>query len=403
MEQFPVGHHELGSIEDLKEQLRLFRECSTDNEFLKANQQHLETLLSHTLNTDATFHEAVETLLAVAPFVHKQDDQSPWQRLTWDALVGALNLKDGGLQAQVLTVFSHFQMVEGNHRAARQSIENARERALEQNNEVALLLAYIRFFEFFVFEPRDITPADVVQPVLELAARVNEPHLSTQLHYALAHFYNQWGDAERALGHGEVAYALARYHGDKDNLARAAYLMVTICRLRYLRVAKHFLQVALTTDFSSLPAHDKMTSLMHTSAMYYEMGKFEEAAAGYSAALKLTERLKRPYYRASCFQGLALAQIRLKRFDDARVNLYRAGKIWAKRGNPYDLANHRFTQGYLEGWAGNRDIALELLDEAVMLCDDIPSMASRDALRKQILDTRQQIVDGTLEDFYRIT
>src|SRR5690606_41993835 len=121
------------------------------------------------------------------------------------------------------------------------------------------------------------------------------------------------------------------------------------------------------------------------------------------AALKLAARRERPCTRGPGLQGLALAQIRLGRWDDAGVHLYSAANIWTKRRHPYDVANHRFTQGYLEGWAGNRDIALELLDESVMLCDDIPSMASRDALRKQILDTRQQIVDGTLEDFYRIT
>jgi tetratricopeptide (TPR) repeat protein len=402
MEHFPDGHHEFGSIEDLKELLKLFRECSGDNEFLEANQKQLEKLLSHTLNTDATFHEAVATLFAVAPFVHKQDDQSQWQRITWDALVGALNLKDGGLQAQILTIFSRFHMLEGNHNLARQSIVNARDRALEQNNEVALLLAYIRFFELFVFQPVDISRAEVVQPVLELASRVNQPHLSTQLHYALAHFNNHWGDRERALGHGQYAYVLARYHGDHDYLARTAYLLVTICRLSYCRAAKHFLQVALDTDFSSLPAHDQMTSLMHQSALYYEMGKLAEAADGYRAALKLTERLKRPYYRASCLQGLALAQIRLKQFADARTNLRRAGKIWKKHGNIMDSVNHRFTEGFLEAWQSNAPIALELLDDALEMCDEIPPMASRDALRKQILETRQHVLDGTLKDIFRL-
>ena len=402
MEQFPSGHHEFGSIDDLKEQLKLFRECSSDNEFLKANQKQLEKLLFHTLNTDATFHEAVDTLLAVAPFMHKQDDQTPWQRISWDALVGALNLKDGGLQAQILTIFSRFHMLEGNHNLARQSIEKARDRAIEQNNDVALLLAYIRFFELFVFQPVDISPSDVIQPVLELAARVNQPPLSTQLHYALAHFNNHWGDWERALGHGQCAYALARYYGDNDNLARAAYLLVTICRSSYCRAAKHFLQVALATDFSSLPAHDKMTSLMHKSALHYEMGKVAEAAEGYSAALKLTEMLKRPYYRASCLQGLALAQIRLRQFDDAGANLRRAGKLWKRHGSTLDRASHRFTEGFLEAWQGNDLIALELFDDALVMCDDIPAMASRDALRKLILETRQHIVDGVVEDVYRL-
>jgi tetratricopeptide (TPR) repeat protein len=145
-----------------------------------------------------------------------------------------------------------------------------------------------------------------------------------------------------------------------------------------------------------------MTTLMHKSAFYYEMGSVAEAAAGYSAALKLAENLKRPNHLASCLQGLALAQIRLQQFDDARANLRRAEKIWKKHGSPSDIANLRFTQGFLEAWYGNNPVALEILDEALVMCDNSPTMASRDTLRQLILETRQHIVDGSLEDVYRL-
>ena len=402
MEQVPSGNHEFGSIEYLKEQLKLFRECSTDEEFLKVNQNELEKLLFHTLNTDATFHEAVDTLFAVAPFVHKQDDQTQWHRIAWDALIGALNLKDGGLQAQILTIFSRFHMLEGKHQLALQSIENARDRAREQHNDVALLLAYIRFFELLFFQPTEISSLEVIQLVLKLADRVNQPHLNIQLHYALSHFNSRWSDWERALGHGQIAYALARQYDDQYNLARAAYLLVSICRLSSCPAAKHFLRVALALDISMLPAHDQMTALMHKSGLYYEMGSVAEAAAGYNDAIKLLENLKRPNYLAACYQGLALAQIRLKQFDEAESNLWRAQKIWKKHGSASDTANLRFTQGFLEAWRGNNTFALEYLDEALLLCNDIPSMASRDALRKLILETQQQIVGGTLEDVFRL-
>lgn len=403
MEQFPGELHEFGSIEYLKEQLKLYQECSADDEFLRANQHDLEKLLFHTLNTDATFHDAVDTLLSVAPFAHKQDDQTQWQRIAWDALVGALNLKDGGLQAQILTIFSRFHMLEGKHQLARQTIENARDRAREQKNDVALLLAYIRFFELLVFQPADFSRLEVIQQVLTLAEKVNQPHITIQLHYALAHFHCRWGDWQRGLGHGQVAYALASQCGDHHNLARAAYVLVTICRLSSCPAAKHFLRVAEFIDTSDLPLHDQMTMLMHKSGLYYEMGKVADAAAGYSQAIKLLENLKRPYYLASCLQGLALAQIRLKQFDDAQANLERAEEIWKQHGNASDHANLRFTQGFLEAWRGNKRFALALLDDAFTMSNDMPDMASRDSLRELILETKQQIADGTLEDVYRLS
>jgi tetratricopeptide (TPR) repeat protein len=145
-----------------------------------------------------------------------------------------------------------------------------------------------------------------------------------------------------------------------------------------------------------------MTALMHKSGLAYEMGKVAEAADGYSAAVKLLENLKRPNYLAAGYQGLALAQIRLKQFDEAESNLRRAQKILKKHGSPSDTANLRFTQGFLEAWRGNYTFAHEYLDEALLLCNDIPSMASRDVLRARILEIQQQITDGTLQDVYRL-
>lgn len=402
MEPTPIADPDFGSIPYLKEQLKLYRECSADNEFLKANQHLLQKVLLRGLNTDATFHEAVETLLAVTSFIHKQDDQTQWQRITWDALVGALNLRDSGLQAQILPTFSRFHLLEGKHQLARKTIENARDRALEMNNDAALLEAYIRLFELLFFQPTEISRHEVVEQVLQLAKKVNQIHLTIQLHYALAHFNNRWGDWERALGHGQFAYALARHNGDREYLARTAYLLVSICWLSSCPAAKHFLRVALTIDTSPLPIHDQVTALMHTGGLYYEMGNVAEAASGFAAAIKLLEPLNRPNYLAAAYQGLALAQIRLKQFDEAESNLLHAQKIWKKHGSALDIANLRFTQGFLEAWRGKQAFALEYLDEALALCSDIPDMASRDALRKLILETQQQIVDGTLGDSYRL-
>jgi hypothetical protein len=402
MDSLPVESSEFGSIANLKEQLTLFRECSSDHRFLLENQLVLQKLLSHTLNRDALFHDAVETLLAVAPFVHDQVDQSGWQRITWDALIGALNLRNGVLQAQIMNMLSRFHMLEGKHQLARENVNNALRRAQEENNEIALLWAYIRFFELLVYQPEDFSRTEVIKQVLALAYKIDQPHISIALHYALAHFYHRWGNYPQALGHGQMTYILARKWNDSQHLARAAYMLVTVCRVSLSKSAIHFLQVARTTDITQLPRHDYAAIKMHESALNLETGNLTAAAEGYSEAIKLFTELERPFHLASCFQSLALTQIRLAQFAEAQANLERAEELWQKCGSAYEFANFRFTQGYLEAWRGNKSFALVLLRDARQMTNAIPDMESRTQLRTCIEGFMGEVNQDRLNSSYRL-
>jgi tetratricopeptide (TPR) repeat protein len=402
MDDFLRGHHEFGSIEYLKGQLTLFQECSADDSFLSDNQNRLAKVLFHSLNRDATFHDAVKTVFAIASFIYKQDDQSIWQRIAWDALVGALNLGDGILQAQIMTMLSRYHMLEGKHQLAKKTVEQALLRAQEENNDIALLWAYIRFFELFVYQPADFSRPLLIQQVLTLAEKVNQPSITVVLHHVLAHLYNRWGDWERAFGHGQMAYVIARQRHDDYEIARAAYVLVSICRQSVCRAFKHFFQVALTTDISKLHRHDYAWIIFQKSALDYEMGNLIPAIEGYQDALQIYEMLNRPRHIASCRYGLALAQIRLGEFREAQTNLELAEEIWLKSGSIYELAGLRFAQGYLEAWRGNRKLALTLLEAALLLTERIADMPVSNTLRKRILEVIEEAHAGKMKDTYRL-
>jgi tetratricopeptide (TPR) repeat protein len=399
MDQSTNGYHDLGSLAYLREQLILFRACGDDHRSLAKSQDLLQKVISRSLNTDAAFHEGVATLLAVAPFIYRHDNQAVWQRLTWDALIGALNLKDGALQAQIMNVMSRFHMLEGKHQLARKNIETALARAREENNELALLWAYIRFFELLVYQPADFSRQEVVKKVLALAEKVHHPRTSTALHSALAHFYNRWGDYERALGHGQMAYALARQQRSNQEMIKAAYLLVGICRMSACPAAQHFLKVADAIDETRLSLIDQINVIAQHSALHYEMGLFQAAADGYQDAINLLEHLNRPMHLAASLQGLALAQIRLLRFEQAQNHLEQAEELWNQCGSAYEHAHLRFTQSLMEALRGNKRLALSLIDDALRYTDDMPDMASREQIRASIRIFKRRVETGQrLED-----
>ena len=403
MAQSPNGNHDLGSLSYLKEQLTHFRERNEDRSYLDQNQEHLQRVLSRSLNTDAAFHEGVATLLSVAHFIYRQDIQPVWQQITWDALLGALTLKDSALQAQIMNVMSRFNMLEGKHELARQNIEKALARAQEDDNDLALLWAYIRFFEYLVYQPADFSRHEVVKRVLALADRVNEPRTSFALHHALAHFYNRWGDYERALGHGQMAYILARRQHSNRDMLKACYVLVGICRINFSPAARHFLRVAESVDETHLSIIDQVSVLAQQCGLHYEMGQYQAAVDGYHDAIALLQHLNRPFHMASCLQGLALAEIRLKRYDDAQTHLEQAEELWKIYGSAYELAHLRFSQGFLEATRGKSRFALRLLGDALQMTDSIPDMASRDQIRDSIMEFIQRVETGKqLEDDPRL-
>lgn len=402
MTSHPDDYPDLGSLVELREQLTLFRECSYDHSFLAANVELLQKVLLRGINTEAVFHEGVETLFAVTPFIYRLADQSAWQNITWDALIGALNLKDGTMQTKLLNVLSRFHMLEGKHELARQNVERALARAQEAQDDMALLWAYIRFFELLVYQPADFSRHEVIEQVLALAEKVNQPRSNVSLHYALAHFYNRWEDYERALGHGEMAYTYSRLYRDNQAMTRAAFLLVGICRANASLATRHFVKVAEALDETKLSVFDQVTILVQQSALYYEMGKPRAAADGYQDAIDLLKHIDRPVHLAACLQGQALAQIRLREFDKAQQNLEYAGEIWQKHGSAHEHANYRFTQGYLEAWRGNRKFALRLLHDALKLADEIVQPAARSNMQTAIREFIEQVEAGNLDDSHRL-
>lgn len=402
MDDVPECNQEFGSISEIRERLALFHRRRSDDKFLSANQHALQRLLFHSLHTGALYHDAVETLIAVSPFAYRQHDQSVWQQITEDALIGALNVRDGALQAQLLNLLSRYQMLEGKHELARKNIEQALSRAQEEKHELALLWAYIRFFELLVYQPQSFSRHEVINEVLALANRVNHPFSTVTLHYTLGQFYTRWEDYERALGHAQVAYALARRLQEPNSVFRTIYLLVGICRASFCPATRHFHKLTKTVDPARVPLFDQIAAIAQESALYYEMGQTEAAAEGYKDALRLLDNLPRPVHRADYLQGLALAQVRLRQFDDGEANLKRAGEIWEKHGSPRERAYHRYTYGVLEAWRGNTAAALAHLRAAMMLTEEIEQAVSRDHLRELIEEFIQQVESGDLKDEHRL-
>lgn len=398
MDQFPTGHHEFGSIADIRARLQFFRQCRSDHDYLAEHQSILHKLLFHSLNTHAVYHDAVETLVAVSPFAYRQVDQTIWQRITEDALLGALDLGDRALQAKVLNLLTHYQIQEGRRELARKNVEQALTRALEENDELVLLWAYIRFFEILVFQPRPFSRHELIGEVLTLAERVNHAFSTATLHYTLGQFYMGCEDYERALGHAQVAYAIARRLQEPGSLIRSVYALVSICRTSGCAAAVHFLKVAKSLDTARVSVFDQITAIMQESALYYEMGQLEAAAEGYRDAIRLLQGPQRPMHLAQCLNGLALAQMHLRQFDKAEASLDEAGKIWDEIGSAYEIANDRFFRGMLEAARGNHATAIRLLDDALLLTNQVEQTISRDGLRRQIVEFMQQVAAGELKD-----
>jgi tetratricopeptide (TPR) repeat protein len=151
-------------------------------------------------------------------------------------------------------------------------------------------------------------------------------------------------------------------------------------------------------DTTRVPLFDKITAIAEESALYYEMGQMEAAAEGYKDAIRLLGKLPRPVHLAEYLQGLALAQIRLRQFDEAEANLTPAGEIWQKHGSPYELANYWFAYGILEAWRGNSALALDFLRDALARTEQIEQAVSRDHLRRLIQEFMGQVESGDLRD-----
>jgi tetratricopeptide (TPR) repeat protein len=354
-----------------------------DFAWLSENIEEIYEALRADIHRPPTLHRAIDTLLLIYPYLLTRNDLHRWTMLLDDALSEATDrLRDETMQMRLYQHIGQSYTRLGQPQTARVAFGAALVRAEEQKLHDSMLKAYIGLFQIQMYrQVSDFTP-ELIQKALALANTHSDWAVRAALYQAIAFGYNYRRETMMTLGYGQTAYAYYNALGNKAEMARTAYELASACRqAKRFDQAQRFLEQAKTLYAQT---HEKLQYTLTTyeqGAVYVEQGLYEEAEQWMTTALDELVRLEPPHYKvhsvAVCYQGLALAQIGLKKYDEARSNLEIALGMWQRLDNKYELASTLNALGYITGRQGQKEAALEDFRKALRLCDELPDSASK--------------------------
>jgi tetratricopeptide (TPR) repeat protein len=283
------------------------------------------------------------------------------------------------------------------------------EHAQDSHNQRAQLIAIIGKIRTYTNRlSLNFSPL-LVSRALALAAVVNQPRLTAQLHQALAMVYNYQAETAQALAHGQMALVLWACLLGKHSLEYGQTCFVLGQCLRQL----DNVPLALRYHEMTSAVYALYPPALRQSALDFEMGCIDYHQGQFAAArdafryvrADLTKmgqldqvnlrNLARQHWRATLYQAIGMTNIYLRQYDDARDDLLTALELWRNIRNEYEEANTLHVLAIAVRWLNRPDDAVQYLAQAQQIAAWLPVCAAVERLRADIAHKLADVNDKT--------
>lgn len=370
----PSGDHTPLAVEDI-------RNHKDDYTWLATHVDTIYGEIRQGLARDNTAQTAIEMLILAIPYVTTQAEAQRWEELLNEALRHAMILADNESLIQLWAGLGEIHLQHARYRSASKAFEIAFRRATSTTEVETMLLARIGMLRtHIIYSKQDIEI--FIHDSLCMAREINNRPLIARLHSTLAVAYAHQARTQQALGHGQVALAYWYDHPLERN--RTLIMLAETCRIANLlaRAVWYLEQVTPAYDDSyedALEAYARGATLVELLRPAEALHWLEYARTHFAA-------LERRYMTGATYQTIALAQIDLKQFEQARANLRQALIIWEQVDNQYQRAEAVYTLAYLYHTSQQPNEASDLYNFALEIAEKLVPSPMVDGLIVRIKD-----------------
>lgn len=382
----------------VRDWLRQLSDHDGDDRWLAAHEQELLEAVQQGIYMSHAFHDAVEILLQTFPyFALVLHHVETWSEPLFSALIQAQDLRDNELQIRIFTQLGESYLTKGKSSAAHDAFQIALGRAQEGQFQEMMLAAYIGLIRTLY---RSSTPGDdpgLVTKALALNKHVHDLSLKAALHQSILLLYLRVTEmSAEAVGHGQMAYVYWHYLENELEMAKTAYLLAAAYRWAgQVTSAERWLQYT-SAQFERTPYKRQYALLScEEGTLHLHRKNYEAAEQWFNLTLGEATQIGAVDYTAMAYQGLGVAQIGLKHYQEARTNLSQAIEYWRNLGDYFELASVHHAMGWLEAECKRLDIAHTWFAKALEICSQIPHTDQRTWMEKYIRDTVDEVNQNT--------
>ena len=355
-----------------------------DFEWLEDNINEIYDQISEQINNFHAIVSTTQTLLTVMPFVATRPDLARWEPILIKAMTHAQSLSDVDSQIQLWSYLGSCLFRRGNQKSAFKAFNEALNCVDRWVNARTNLIARIGMLHgHSIFQMHDIE--EFVTETISLARQVNDETLLALLHFKLAVAYTHRANTDRALGHGQTAYAYWLKLGYATEQDRALLVLGEACRVaRLYDRSNYYLGWSLSRYTNS---YQSAVAYYQEGAIALEQGDYEQARLVLEQARSRFETISDfPYILGSTHHALGITYTRLELYEIAYGCLRAAMAVWLRLDNIYEQANALHAIGFLEQCRANFSTAREFYEDALDRLTILSPSPMTGELSKNIID-----------------
>ncbi len=339
--------------------------------------------------------DAVRELLRVYPYVIHHSDVKRWSKLLQDALMSyEKKYPNPGINANSRVTQLFLTAHEGDE-VIEAEFAVALKRARKRIRPAMILEAYTNLLRKYVFHQSKAFDRGIIRSALTLARQVNDQEAYARLYLSLAYVFIYLGETEKALEYGRMAHAYWTRIGDEYEIALSTYLMATVCtRNNKLDEALTWLERS-DKLFNELNRPEYRGYVAYETMMIHTMKReFEPAHEWVLVALQEVKRIESDYARSTFEHAAGILKARIGELDAGRALLESSIRYWRGNKDAHNVGHTLHSMAYVEGLAGNKDVAFKHLDEAQELLSSLQENARRTQILNAVNELREAIANN---------
>ncbi|GEM_PF-1766663 len=361
-------------------------------EWLSQNAGQIYDVIATSVNNDDTASYAFDALLLVYPHILTLGDMKRWGKLIHEVLNTALKFHAKQPYAGEWNTIEQLYLTSGQSKSPETAFNKPVRRATRRQNPRAILDSYIGLFKLQVYRQSDLSKPEIINSVLDLARQVNNPQLYTRLYQALAYAYHFWGDHDKAIDRGQLAYNYWTKNNNDTEAGLSAYIIAASYRaLEQLDQALSWMEVASGYLAKTELVQQYFIVVAETGSIYLMWEEYTVAQQWYDIAYNEALKLNDPLCIAFAQHCLGMAQTFLDQYESADDNLTKSLAFWEQTHDERQLAHIYHTIAYLEGRRGNKPKALEYLTISEKVTENLSDIPARDYHTKKINTLKRAI------------
>lgn len=363
----------------------LLRQAShhrTDSQWLSQHASEVYTTISQAFKEGDDINDAVDSLLLVYPYVLAHGDIKRWSKLLQDGVNTLAFQRDDSFNVQGSIKSMYLTSAES--KSLESTLNAALRRARKRLKPATLLEVYINLFKSQVHRQTDDFNLEIVDSALKLARHVNDQEAYARLYQALTYAYYHWGEYDKALRQGEMAYESWLDLGSNHNAGLSAYIIAhSKTQMRAsdaLAWLERSAELLAKTDYKG-----QYAIIANETGMYYaSIQNYAVAEQWFAIAVKEAESLNYPLALEAYRHCLGIMQTRLAKYNQAHANLTQALAYYEAEGDEANTAHVYHSLAYLEGLQNNTSTAMKYAQQSLELHKRLPDTPRIQEQRSQL-------------------